>query len=160
MTTLLLLLVILGLCNGAPIVAAALLKNRWNRPVDGGFRYTDGRFLLGESKTLRGLLVAMIVAVLAAGLLGFGFAFGVLFGAMSMLGDLVSSFIKRRLNIAVSGQALLLDQLPESLIPLLYAQQVGLLGMPEVLIGVVLFTVVELLVSPILHKLKIRKRPF
>lgn len=160
MTTLLLLLLILGLCNGAPIIAAAILKKRWNRPVDGGCRLADGRPVFGESKTLRGLLVAVMVAGFAAGLLGFGFVFGTIFGAMSMLGDLTTSFIKRRLNIGVSDQALLLDQIPESLIPLLYAQQIGLLAGWEALIGIVIFTVVELLISPVLHKLRIRKRPF
>jgi len=38
---------------------------------------------------------------------------------MAMLGDLFSSFLKRRMGLAPSCQAIGLDQIPESLLPML-----------------------------------------
>ena len=68
-TTLLLLLVT---ANGAPVVAGLLLGKRWDWPLDNNIRFTDQRPLLGPSKTLRGLVAAIVATAIVATLLGMG----------------------------------------------------------------------------------------
>lgn len=77
-----------------------------------------------------------------------------------MLGDLLTSFTKRRLNVAPSGQALFLDQVPESLLPLLFAYQLGHIDFWHVVVGTIAFVAAEIALSPTLFRWKIRKRPY
>ena len=141
------LLLLLVTANGAPLIVGLLLGTRLDRPLDGNLRFLDGRPLLGPSKTIRGLISAVMATALLAPLLGLAPAGGAAFGLLAMSGDLLSSFIKRRLRIAPSHSAPLLDQLPETLIPLgiLYP----LLGATasEALIAVLIFIVIDLVYS-------------
>ena len=78
----------------------------------------------------------------------------------STLGDLLSSFIKRRLKLRPSSMALGLDQVPESLLPLLLLKEPLGLTWPGILRTVVLFFVLELVLSRLLFWLRIRKTPY
>jgi CDP-2,3-bis-(O-geranylgeranyl)-sn-glycerol synthase len=111
------ILFLLVLVNGAPILAKKFLRSRWNRPVDGGHRFIDGRAWFGDSKTWRGLAAALMVSGVTGTALGLPPHESLLTGAATMAGDLFSSFIKRRLGISPSGMALGLDQIPEALFP-------------------------------------------
>ena len=113
------LLMLLTVANTAPIAVKRLLGDRWNAPLDGGLRFLDGRPLLGHSKTVRGVLGATMAALLVAPLMGFSSWTGAAIALLSMAGDLLSSFVKRRLDIPSSGKATGLDQVPEALLPLL-----------------------------------------
>ena len=154
------LLFLLLICNGAPVIARNLLGTRWARPLDGGRNFVDGRPWLGSSKTLRGILAALLAGALGAPLLGLPVLTGVLAAAAAMAGDLLSSFTKRRLGLEPSAMAIGLDQVPEALLPaLLVGHQLGLTvgwGMVVVLA----FLVLELLLSRLLFALNIRKRPW
>ena len=77
-----------------------------------------------------------------------------------MAGDLLSSFAKRRLGRPSSSQALGLDQVPESLLPLLACRVPLGLGWLDVAVLVGVFLVGELLVSRLLYRLHIRDRPY
>lgn len=148
------------LANGAPVIAHVLFTESWNRPADFGHRFIDGRPWFGASKTLRGIVAALPVTGLAAMMLGYPLATGLLIAAGAMLGDLMSSFIKRRLDMPPSSMAPGLDQIPESLLPaLLVGSQFGLTWQSTVGV-VVAFIVLELVLSRILFVLKIRKHPF
>lgn len=46
------LLFLLTLANGAPVVAKWLLGNYYSSPLDGSIKFFDGRPLFGASKTL------------------------------------------------------------------------------------------------------------
>ena len=85
---------------------------------------------------------------------------GAMIGAAAMLGDALSSFIKRRLAIPPSGRAIGLDQIPESLLPLLAVQ--GTLQLPAVLIiGVVAaFIAIEVPAARWSFRLGLRDRPY
>src|SRR4051812_28167242 len=115
------LLTLLTLANGAPIAAKDLLGDRYAWPVDGGLHFLDGRPLLGKSKSWRGLLVALGACSVAAPMLGLDWRLGVVIGLAAMIGDLASSFTKRRLDLKPSSRATGLDQIPESLLPALVA---------------------------------------
>jgi len=154
------LLALIIIANGAPIIVADVLRTRWARPVDGGLHLPGGRALFGPAKTWRGLVSALVFTTLGALLLGLPARVGVLIAASAMLGDLASSFIKRRLSIAPSNQALGLDQIPESLLPLLAVQSFIALSAVQIVVLVLSFVVLELLVSRVLFKLHLRNRPY
>ena len=154
--SLLLLLVV----NGAPILARWLLGARESFPIDAHRIAPDGKPWLGPSKTVRGLVAAILAGSICAPVLGYSAAVGAAVGLLAMGGDLLSSFIKRRLGIASSGKALGLDQIPEALLPLAALRSIFDLSWAAVLLEVVAFLVLELLLSRILFRLRLRKRPY
>ena len=113
------LLVLLVLANGTPIAAKKILGKRFAYPLDGGAEFVDGRPLFGRSKTIRGVVLAVLATTAGATLIGLEWQIGVLVGSLAMAGDLVSSFVKRRMALPPSSRASGLDQLPEALFPLL-----------------------------------------
>jgi len=154
------LLLLLLIANGAPIMARLLLDGWADWPLDGGRKTAAGRPWLGPSKTIRGLLAAVVACGLGAPLLGLDWIFGMGLGALSMLGDLLASFTKRRLGMASSSQAIGLDQIPESLIPLGYAAWQQLIGWRSLVLLVLLFWLSEMLLSQLLFRLRIRRHPY
>lgn len=160
LVTLLQLLFLLMLANGTPVIAKKLLGNRFSYPLDGGVAFFDGRPLFGSSKTIRGIVLALLATAAGAPLVGLDWKIGVLVGATSMVGDLCASFLKRRMNMAPHSMAIGLDQIPESLFPLLACR--ALLGLTalDIAAGVAVFFVGELLLSRLLFKIHIRDRPY
>lgn len=154
------LTLLLGVANGAPLFGHALLRSRFARPLDGGVRLFDGRRLFGPSKTLRGVLLALISTPVAAELFGLGGGAGLTVAAWAMLGDLASSFTKRRLGMPASSQALGLDQIPESLLPLLAVRSRFGLSALEIGLLVLAFVVLELAISRVLYRLRLRDQPY
>lgn len=154
------LLLLLITANGLPILARKWLGARWGSAVDGGRRAWDGRPWLGASKTWRGLLAAIAFTPLLALLLGLEARLGLYLALGAMAGDLCSSFLKRRLGIKPSGQALGLDQVPESLLPLLLVAPALALGAWDIVTLVVAFFLLELVLSRLLYVLHIRRRPY
>jgi CDP-archaeol synthase len=76
------------------------------------------------------------------------------------LGDLFSSFLKRRLKIPPSNRATGLDQIPESLFPALACRSMLSLTMLDIISVVVIFFVGEMVLSRLLFKWHVRDRPF
>jgi hypothetical protein len=64
------------------------------------------------------------------------------------------------MGLASSSKAMGLDQIPESLLPLLGAWFFVPLGWLDILVGVALFFVGEIILSRILFDLKLRDRPY
>jgi CDP-2,3-bis-(O-geranylgeranyl)-sn-glycerol synthase len=154
------ILILLGVANGTPIFATWLFGTRLDAPLDNGLKFPDGRPLFGPSKTVRGLVLSVACTTLAAPLLGFEWITGAGLASASMFGDLLSSFIKRRLGLRTHSQAFGLDQLPESLLPLIALQQHLGLGNGDIAIIVAAFIVLELVLSRMLFRLRIRDRPY
>lgn len=146
--------------NGAPILLTKFAGKRFDYPIDGNQSFMDGRPILGSSKTFRGLISALVAAVLMGSLLALPLTTSLAFGALSMAGDMTSSFIKRRLGLKSSAMALGLDQIPESLFPLLGCQHwLGITN--EQIVWIILaFFCVELIFSRILFWLGIRRTPY
>jgi CDP-diglyceride synthetase len=113
------LLVLMTLANGTPIVAKKIFGPRFARPLDTGIIFFDGRPLFGPSKTIRGIVASILITTASAPLIGLDLTIGAIVAGATMAGDLFSSFVKRRLNLPPSSQALGLDQVPESLFPML-----------------------------------------
>ena len=154
------LLLLLAVANGAPVVAKKVFGTRWSAPLDAGWRFVDGRPLLGPSKTVRGFVVAVAGTAVAAALMGFSLGLGSVVGAFAMLGDALSSFVKRRLNIASSGRATGIDQIPEALLPLIVIRGVLELSLPEVAAITLAFFVLEMPLARLFFRLGLRDRPY
>src|ERR1700736_1576920 len=154
------LLVLLTLANGTPIVAKKIFGPRFARPLDAGFNFFDGRPLFGHSKTIRGILASIFITTLSAPLVGMGLTIGAIVASAAMAGDLFSSFVKRRLNFPPSSRALGLDQVPESLFPMLACRDALSLTIAEIALGVGIFFVGELILSRLLYQVHLRDEPY
>ncbi|MGD9851087.1 MAG: CDP-archaeol synthase [Nitrospirales bacterium] len=154
------LLIVVIAANGAPILGRLLLKDFWKTPLDLGISFIDGRPLLGSSKTFRGVVFGVVTAGLVGEVVGLPFEIGVSVGALAMCGDVASSFVKRRLGLQSEAMAFGLDQIPESVIPLIGVKSAYGLSWPGIGLTVGGFLVLELLLSGLLYKLHIRKHPY
>jgi len=153
-------MVLVTLANGTPVIAKKILGSRFARPLDAGLTFLDQRPLLGSSKTIRGVLISILITTASAPLVGLQVKIGALIAATAMTGDLFSSFVKRRLNLQPSSRALGLDQVPESLLPLLACSAVLSLTATDVALGVGIFFVGELILSRLLYKAHLRDQPY
>jgi hypothetical protein len=141
------LVLLLVITNGAPVIARLFLRQRFNHPLDRNLRFIDGRPLLGPAKTVRGIVSAISLTALMAVPFDLSPAQGSLFALLAMSGDLVSSFIKRRLNITSSRSAPLLDQLPETVLPLWGMHPVLEETLQEACAAVLVFVIIDWFVS-------------
>ena len=154
-------LILLLVANGSPVIIRNLLgEQRFSLALDHGRHFFDDRPVFGPHKTYRGLLASVVTTTITAWLLSLPLLLGVLFSLLSMLGDLFASFCKRRMHIHSGGMALGLDQLPEALLPLLLLKSQLQLSYTDVAISLVLFVILDLLLSSLLFKLQIRKHPY
>jgi CDP-2,3-bis-(O-geranylgeranyl)-sn-glycerol synthase len=154
------LLALIGAANTAPLVAKFLLGTRMAWPVDGGLTFFDDQPLFGKAKTVRGVLLGTVAPAVFAPLLGYDVWQGIAVGAAAMAGDLLSSFIKRRLRYAPSSRSTGLDQILEALLPASIAGSwFGLTGWGVVFV-VVAFIIIALLMSKLLYRLRLRDEPY
>lgn len=116
-----------GAANMSPVFAARLFPT-WDTPVDGGIHY-HRQPLFGGHKTVRGILAGLSVSVLvficqreAYGFSPFreislfnyekySWTLGVLFGVGALGGDLVKSFVKRRMGKSPGASWFPFDQI-------------------------------------------------
>ena len=154
------MLVLLTLANGTPVITKDILGNRFASPIDGGAVFVDGRRLFGSSKTFRGIFLSILVTSACAPLVGLGWKIGTLVASVAMAGDLFSSFLKRRMNLPAGGKATGLDQVPESLFPLLACRSALPLTALDIVAAVVIFFVGELLLSRLLYHFHLRDHPY
>jgi CDP-2,3-bis-(O-geranylgeranyl)-sn-glycerol synthase len=106
------------------------------------------------------LCSAVFFTTVVAILFGIDPLTGALFGALTMTGDLLTSFIKRRLMRAESSRVRGLDTVPESLLPIWLLKEPLALNYIDIVLIVALFFLIEELVSPVLYKLHIRNQPY
>ncbi|MFT6986657.1 MAG: hypothetical protein ACJAT7_002499 [Psychromonas sp.] len=153
------LLLILIAANGIPAILHRCMGTTLSQPIDGGRLLGDGYPLFGHSKTWRGLFTGIVGAAIIATLLGFTPLFGLGFGAAALLGDLLSSFIKRRLRRPSSSKFLGLDQIPEALLPLVTGAIFLDYGVTTIAVVTLLFFLLNILTSRLLYQWGIRQHP-
>lgn len=135
--------------NAAPVIASKLARNGASAPLDFGYVLPDGERLFGAHKTWRGLLVGTAACALVAGVMGVPAWIGVGFGAVSLLGDALSSALKRRLHLPPGREAPVLDQFGEAFLPLaVFARPLGL-QLSDILIVTAIFFVLDVLATPL-----------
>ena len=127
-------------------------RERFNIPLDGNKLFFDGKPVLGHTKTVRGILSSLLSTCLVAWAIGVPAAIGALASCSAMTGDLLSSFIKRRFSIPSSKSVPVLDQLPESLLPLVMVKPYFNLAWRDVAIVLVAFFIIDLILSYLLAR--------
>jgi CDP-2,3-bis-(O-geranylgeranyl)-sn-glycerol synthase len=147
--------------NATPVVAGG------GTPLDGGRLFIDGRRIFGDGKTVRGFLAGLAAGVLV------GLVEGALTGSFShyllltfllaagaLLGDLLGSFIKRRLGIRRGGAAPGLDQLGFVVIALLLASPVFLPSWGVIAAILIITPPIHLGTNFAGYKLGLKARPY
>ena len=113
--------------------------------------------MLGAAKTYRGIAASLLLTAPAAEVLGLGWPLGLIMALAAMAGDLLSSFIKRRLGKPVHARSALLDGIPEALLPVLAVAVPLTLTWLEGLVVVVGFVTLHAVLEPLAFW--IRQRP-
>ncbi len=152
-----LLLVIVA--NGAPLLMGALFRDRGAWRADLGATLFDGFALFGATKTVRGIVAAVLMTSLTAGACGLPLRAGSAVGALAMTGDLLTSFLKRRLGLKSSARVLLFDHVPECVLPCWYL--VGTMGFDfiDLLAVTASFACLAPVITAIFRRVEIGIRP-
>lgn len=136
------IIIFLFFANCLPVLAQIVLGERLRYPVDGGVLWLDSKPLFGQNKTIRGVAISIAGGMVIFSLLGEPWWLGGVAAAFVMLGDLTSSFVKRRLNVPAGGDMFPLDHLLESLFPVLFLVSILSLTWTQVFIIVTAFILV------------------
>ena len=133
-------------------------------PLDGG-RKIGGKRIFGDNKTIRGTAAALIIGILAGALESLAFpqmlTISIMLALGAVFGDLLGSFIKRRLNHK-SGQSFpVMDQFGFVVFALIFAFWLG--NLPTVM-GIVFILVLTGIMHPLTnwgaHLLKLKSVPW
>ena len=154
------ILILILVANATPVLFSFIFSHRLSLAIDFGLRLKDRQYLFGNTKTWRGLFSSLIITAIVSVLMDYDISMGLMIAALAMSGDLVSSFIKRRLKKAPSSKALLLDQIPESLFPALGVMLVVSLSLIQVMVIIVIFIIMELALSYLFYHIGVRKKPY
>ncbi len=114
------------------------------RPIDLGKNFIDGKRILGDHKTIRGFISGALAGTLIGVMQGRPLC-GFLLSLGTMLGDMMGSFFKRRMDIRPGESAPLLDQEGFVMVALALCMPIEPLTLVEILIIV--------LITPPLHLL-------
>jgi CDP-2,3-bis-(O-geranylgeranyl)-sn-glycerol synthase len=128
--------------NGAPVIFGG------GHPIDLGKSLSDGNRILGDNKTVRGLLGGLVVGAIVG---AFGYYFvsrklflvAVLASGGALLGDLGGAFVKRRLKIKPGDALPGIDQLDFVLGAILFVSSAYSLSLGAI--------VILLFVTPPIH---------
>jgi len=144
-------LLLLITANSLPWLLGRLLGPRLRAPLDLGLTLADGRALFGTHKTWRGLVAASVGCAVVAELSGIEWRSGVAFGVLSLLGDALSSAVKRRLALEPGKEVPGLDQLPEALLPLITLREPLRMHWIDMATVCTVFLVLDLLTARLRH---------
>ncbi len=154
------LVVLLTVANGTPVIAGKLFGNYFNQPLDGavtvcrrasGFwtfenNSRDHTFACGGYRHRARTWFCMDIRSHRSD--------------VAMSGDLLSSFLKRRLSLAPSSRATGIDQIPECLLPTLSICSTLGLGAFDVVSVVIIFFLGQVILSRLFFRWNIRNRPY
>ena len=146
------LMLLLITANSTPVLMNLFFREHLNAPLDGNRLFFDGKPVLGHTKTIRGVLSSLLFTTLVALAIGAPATVGTLASCGAMTGDLLSSFTKRRFGIPSSKSAPVLNQLPESLLPVIMVNSYFNPAWSDAVIVLVAFFIVDLALSYLLAR--------
>ena len=142
MSTTLGVIAFLFVVNSLPVLTQAVLGKFLKYPVDGGILWLDNKPLFGQNKTIRGVVVSFAGGLGGSSLLGQPWWVGGIAAIFCIIGDLTSSFIKRRLNVSPGSDYFPLDHLFESLFPVLSLLPFLVLSLSQIIVIVCSFILI------------------
>ncbi|MEM0015406.1 MAG: CDP-archaeol synthase [Zestosphaera sp.] len=102
--------------NAMPLITRRYIF-RNSRPIDFGRTFIDGRRVFGDNKSLEGFASGVVAGSLVGLAYSYYFSapvwlmYGIVSGLGAMCGDLLNSFVKRRLGLAPGQPFIPLDQI-------------------------------------------------
>jgi CDP-2,3-bis-(O-geranylgeranyl)-sn-glycerol synthase len=144
--------------NGAPILFGG------GRPLDNG-KKLNGKRIFGKNKTVRGTISSIICGI-AVGLIEYPFLHYMLPAAILLtiganLGDLMGSFIKRRMNYTHGASFPIMDQYGFFVVAILVALPFGHLPSVYGIIFLIILTgIAHVFTNRGAHKLNLKKVPW
>ena len=128
-------------------------------PLDRGKKWGDGKPLLGSHKTLRGC-ISGVLAGLLIGVLQGNPIIGLSQGFGAILGDLISSFLKRRWDIVPGASFPLLDQLDFITVAVLLSQPFTHASYTEIAVILIVTIPIHYLANYISWLTKMKEHPW
>jgi len=132
------------------------------RPIDGGRTLSDGKPLFGPNKTVRGFLAGLTTGIIVSLILNAAFQYDLLLGFTlslgALTGDLLHSFVKRRIGIPAGSPLPVADQLDFVLGALLFSLFVPHSQPPLYLLPIppppfLTTTIIVIVITPPIHLL-------
>ncbi len=144
--------------NGSPVIFGG------GKPLDLG-KKIGGRRIFGDHKTIRGLVAGLLSGFIIAFLESFAISYmlpvGILLTIGTMFGDLLGSFVKRRVGFKEGSKVFLLDQYPFLILALIFAVP---LGHTPSLFGIIFLLILtgalHALTNHYAHKMRLKKVPW
>ncbi|MBU0681320.1 MAG: CDP-archaeol synthase [Proteobacteria bacterium] len=125
--------------NLLPPLTHLLLGERLRWRLDGGLVFFDKQPLFGSHKTIRGVVASVLGAAVGSFFFGLPWWLAASAAFLAMVGDLLSSFIKRRLQLPVGSSVFVLDQIFEAVFPLLLINRYTSLGWLQFALVLIIF---------------------
>jgi CDP-2,3-bis-(O-geranylgeranyl)-sn-glycerol synthase len=150
--------------NGAPVLFGG------GQPIDDGRLFWDGKPLFGSHKTVRGFIFGLLIGTFvgwvqealapSVGLPRGSTVLGFVLSLGALMGDLLGSFIKRRMNLKPGAQLPVSDQIDFVLVALLFGLFVQPASPIAALIVIVLTGPLHLFVNFLSYLLRLKKTPW
>jgi uncharacterized protein len=153
------LLFLLWLINFTPPLLSFFFDKRFNLPVDLNKTSIDQKPFFGPHKTWRGLFGALFCGSLLSFPWGFTIWIGFFAALLSMLGDLLSSFAKRRLDRPSGSNFPVLDQFFEGALPFLFLSPYFGISFFRTVLLIIIFCIGSYIGS-VFYKDILLKKPF
>lgn len=150
--------------NGAPVIFGG------GRPIDCGRKFLDEKPIFGSNKTVRGFIAGMIIGTLVGwaqetlapnvGLEKGSFLLGFALSLGALIGDLMGSFVKRRLDLKPGTPFPVSDQIDFVLAALLFSLTVEPPTILDAVIIIALTFPIHFSANVIAYLLRIKKAPW
>jgi CDP-2,3-bis-(O-geranylgeranyl)-sn-glycerol synthase len=141
------------IANGVPVIVGG------GMPIDFGKKWSDGRRVFGDGKTIKGI-AAGIAAGSMIGLLQGRLELGILISTGAVFGDAVASFIKRRLDFKRGQSLLVVDQLDFVAGALLFAAALEFPELPLLVAILILTPMIHVAANFGAYRLGLKKVPW
>jgi CDP-2,3-bis-(O-geranylgeranyl)-sn-glycerol synthase len=139
--------------NASPVIFGG------GAPLDGGVNWLDGKPFLGGHKTTKGTIfgiaIGTMVGVAQGNLIG-----GVLQSVGAMLGDIFTSFLKRRINIEPGESFPVADQLDFILFAVILSYPIQLPSWEITIVIIIVTLPLHYLTNVVAYLLGLKKQPW
>ena len=139
--------------NSTPVVLGG------GAPVDGGKLWSDCKPILGKNKTIRGCISGILAGALIGALQG-NLIGGLAQGTGAILGDLISSFLKRRSDYAPGSSMPIVDQLDFITFAVILSYPFQATDLVSVLIIMIITVPIHYATNYVAWILKLKKNPW